>query len=151
GALVMTPPPGLLHQNVSGELYALLREAIQGLGLKVFTAPVAWRIGPGQVPEPDLVVAAVESLASRAVEVAPLLVVEVMSPSGRGRDLFEKRRIYAAGRASWYWLVDPAVPSLTVLRLEGETYHDEAHVVGDEAYEQREPLVVRVVPADLIR
>jgi len=48
------------------------------------------------------------------------LVVEILSPSGRGRDLSEKRRIYAAGGATWYWIVDPDEPSLIVLRLAGD-------------------------------
>ena len=150
GALVMTPPPNTGHQTVSGELHALLREAIRGRGLKVLAAPYAWRIGPGQVPEPDLVVAPVEAFTARALERLPLLVVEILSPGGRGRDLFEKRRIYAAGQASGYWIVDPDEPSLTVLRLVGTEYVEEARVAGGDAYQADDAFPVRVVPADLI-
>ena len=150
GALVMTPPPNTGHQSISGELYVLLREAIRGRGLKILTAPYAWRIGPGQVPEPDLVVAPVEAFTARALERPPLLVVEILSPSGRGRDLFEKRRIYAAGQATWYWIADPNEPSLTVLRLAGAEYVEDARAVGGEAYQADDPFPVRVVPADLI-
>ena len=149
GAFVMTTPPNTAHQNVSGELYAILRNAARGRGLMVFTAPYAWRIGPGQVPEPDLVVAPVEAFTARALERPPLLVVEILSPGGRGRDLFEKRRIYAAGQASWYWIADPDEPSLTVLRLVGTEYVEDVHVIGGEAYEADDPFRVRVVPEDL--
>ena len=151
GAIVMTPPPNIGHQSVSMELSVLLHRAIEGLGLKVLPAPVAWRIGPGQVPEPDLIVASPAVLTARAVEGPPILVVEVLSPSGRGRDLFEKRRIYADGRAQWYWIVDPTVPSLTVLRLANRAYEEDARVTGDEAYETHNPFAVRVIPAELTR
>jgi Uma2 family endonuclease len=151
GALVMTPPPSTLHQNASAELHVALHAAARTAGLKVLAAPVAWRIGPGQVPEPDLVVAAPEHITQRAVEGPPALVVEIVSPSGRGRDLFEKRRIYAAGRAAWYWILDPDEPTLTVLRLVGDAYEETSRVVGSEAYEAEEPLRLRVVPAALVR
>lgn len=92
-----------------------------------------------------------ESPAARAIAHPPLLVVEVLSPQGRGRDLFEMRRIYAEGGAAWYWIVDPLVPSVTVLRLVGDAYEEAARVVGDDALETGEPFPVRVVPNDLVR
>lgn len=151
GAIVMTPPPNVVHQQVSMELSVLLHRAIEGLDLRILAAPVAWRIGPGQVPEPDLIVASPAVLTTRAVEGPPLAVVEVVSPSGRGRDLYEKRRIYAEGRAQWYWIVDPTVPSLTALRLANGTYEEDARATGDEAYETHMHFAVRVVPAELTR
>ncbi|MDQ2726732.1 MAG: Uma2 family endonuclease [Actinomycetota bacterium] len=151
GALVMTPPPGTSHQHVVGELFVLLRQVARPLGLRTFVAPVAWRIGPGQVPEPDLLVAATEAVAERAIVAPPLLVVEVLSPTGRNRDLSEKRRIYAEGGATWYWLVDPAFPSLTVLRLAGQAYEQQALMEGSAPYITEEPFPVRVVPAELLR
>lgn len=150
GALVMTPLPGTSHQHVVLELAVLLREAARPVGLQTFVAPVAWRIGPGQVPEPDLLITGPEAVTERVIVGRPLLVVEVLSPTGRNRDLSEKRRIYAEGGAAWYWLVEPAVPSLTVLRLAGQTYEEQAMVEGTTAYVTEEPVPVRVVPAELI-
>ncbi|MGH9064047.1 MAG: Uma2 family endonuclease [Acidimicrobiales bacterium] len=150
GAIVMTPPPGTDHQAAVGELFVILRAAARPRGLRVLMAPVAWRIGPGQVPEPDLVVASPEVVGKRAVEGPPVLVVEVLSPHGHGRDLHEKRRIYAEGGASWYWIVDPAEPSLCVLRLAGDGYEEEARVTGSQTYETDQPFPVRVEPGELI-
>lgn len=150
GALVMSPPPGSAHQIVAAELAALLREGALPGGLRALFAPLAWRIGPGQVPEPDLMVVAPEAIGPRAIERPPLVVVEILSPSGRGRDLSEKRRIYAEGRAAWYWIVDPDEPGLTVLRLAGDVYEQEARVTDSEAYETDQPFPVRVVPAELL-
>ncbi|MGH9073910.1 MAG: Uma2 family endonuclease [Acidimicrobiales bacterium] len=150
GALVMTPPPDLDHQNALGELFVILHQVARPRGLRVIQAPFAWRIGPGQVPEPDLMVVRPEAVTRRAVVAAPVLVVEALSPHGPGRDLYEKRRIYAAGGAAWYWIVDPAEPSLTVLRLVADVYEEAARVAGAEAYEAEAPFPVRVVPAELL-
>jgi len=151
GALVVSPPPGPAHQTVAGNLFVLLNEASRAKGLRAFFAPLAWRIGPGQVPEPDLMVVSREAVGKQAVEHPPLLVVEILSPTGRDRDVYEKRRIYANAGAAWYWLVDPDQPSLTVLRLAADEYEEEARVVGSEAYATDEPVSVRIVPAELIR
>ena len=150
GALVMTPPPGTSHQNAVGELFVLIRQAARARSLRTFVAPVAWRIGPGQVPEPDLLVVAPEAVTERAVTAPPVLVVEVLSPGNRGRDLSEKRRIYADGGAAWYWIVDPAVPSVTVLRLADGAYVEHARVEGGQILTTEEPVAVRIVPADLL-
>ncbi len=151
GALVMSPPPGSAHQIVAAGLAALLREGARSRGLRALFAPLAWRIGPGQVPGPDLMVVDLDAIGPRAIERPPRLVVEILSPSGRGRDLSEKRRIYAEGRAAWYWIVDPEEPSVTVLRLVGGLYEEEARVTDSEAYETEQPILVRVVPAELLR
>jgi Uma2 family endonuclease len=150
GALVVTPPPGPAHQTVVGELFVVLREAARPHGLRAFMAPLAWRIGPGQVPEPDLMVVSPEAVGGRAIEKPPVIVVEVLSPTGKDRDLFDKRRIYEQAGALWYWLVDPAGPSLTVLRLVEGRYEEAARVVGDSRYTAAEPFPVTVVPNELL-
>ena len=48
-----------------------------------------------------------------------------------------------------YWLVDPDGPSLTVLRLAGGLYVEEAVVAGEEPYHADFPFPVTVVPARL--
>ena len=150
GALVMTPAPSTDHQHVLMRLCILLDAPARRRGMVVLPAPTAWRIGPGQVPEPDVIVATRDVITRRAVEGPPALAVEILSASGRPRDLYEKRRIYAEGGAAWYWIVDPDVPSLTVLRLQGDAYEEAAHVAGSDAHEATEPFALRIVPADLI-
>ena len=79
GAVVMTPPPGTGHQRVVARFVELLAEPARQLGLTVLPAPVAWRISPGHVPEPDVVVASNDVIAPRAIEGPPVLVIEVLS------------------------------------------------------------------------
>jgi hypothetical protein len=49
-----------------------------------------------------------------------------------------------------YWLVDPAEPSLTVLRLAEGRYVEEAKVTGDERYDASWPFPVSIVPSALL-
>ena len=60
-----------------------------------------------------------------------------------------KRCIHAHTGASQRSIADPDAPSLTVLRLVGSEYAEDAHVIGGEAYEADDPFTVRVVPEDL--
>lgn len=150
GSLVVSPPPSLRHQDVVGRLYRLLDDARPST-MRVFVAPLAWRIGAGQVPEPDLVVVENPPMAAGAIEVPPALAVEVVSPTSGNRDLFEKRRIYAVARCPTYWVVDPAQPSLLALHLEGQQYQEVARVQGSEAYRATRPFPLTVVPSGLVR
>jgi len=150
GVLVVSPAPPPLHQRVVGRLYGILSDAAPP-GMEVFTAPLAWWITTGQVPEPDVMVVRDSAVGERAIMAAPALVVEVLSAWGRRRDTHDKRDLYAAGGCPCYWIVDPDEPSLTVLALSGQQYEDLVRVVGGEAYEAAEPFRVRVVPIDLVR
>ena len=47
---------------------------------------------------------------------APDLVVEILSPGTRRRDLGRKRAVYDRDGAGEYWIVDPDAGSITVLR-----------------------------------
>ncbi|MGH9073872.1 MAG: Uma2 family endonuclease [Acidimicrobiales bacterium] len=148
GALVVSPAPRWPHQRAVFRLARLLDQAAPD-GVEVFTAPLAWPIREGEVPEPDVMVIERSSLGPEQVEGTPLLVIEVLSPTGRRRDLLTKRYLYASAGCPSYWIVDPDEPSLTVLGLEGHRYRQLAQVVGNEAFEATDPFAVIVRPADL--
>jgi Uma2 family endonuclease len=52
----------------------------------------------------------------------PDWVCEVLSPSTEGLDRAEKVPLYAREKVSHVWLVDPALRTLEVLRLDGPSY-----------------------------
>ena len=65
-----------------------------------------WHVGPELDFEPDIMVTDRSSPDDDVLRhPPPLLVVEISSPS-TAVDLGKKRRTYAAGGASWYWIVD---------------------------------------------
>ena len=82
------------------------------------------QISPGKYREPDLVFMLREH-ADRMGEQfwdGADLVMEVVSPDGRKRDLEVKRREYAQAGISEYWIVDPQASSITVLKLDNANY-----------------------------
>ena len=149
GALLVTPAPDVSHQIGVTAIWMLLHGA-RTTTHRVLVAPLDVRLSRATVLQPDVLVARKSDLTEARLEGAPVLAVEVISPSTRRIDLSVKRLTYEEARVPAYWLVDPEVPSLTVLHLEDGRYVEHAVVTGDEAYEAEFPFPVTVVPARLI-
>jgi Uma2 family endonuclease len=149
GALIVTPAPRVAHQHVVAEMLVRLRTAAPP-GVRVYTSPLDLRLRADTVMQPDLLVARREDFTETNLPVAPLLAVEVLSPSTRHIDLALKRaRLETAGCAS-YWVVDPDQPSLTAWDLVDGSYRQVADVSGSEGAELTRPFPIRVVPSDLL-
>jgi Uma2 family endonuclease len=73
---------------------------------------------------------------------APDWVCEVLSPSTAAIDRSEKMPIYAAHRVGHLWLVDPAIQTLEVLRLDGVSFR----AIATHAWE----CTVRAEPFDAV-
>lgn len=131
GELLVTPAPSPLHQRASRRLQRVLEDWFEPrAGIEVFNAPVDVILSSSDVLQPDLVVVADPTQVSqRGIEGAPLLVVEILSPSTVAQDRTAKARRYATFGIAHYWIVDPDVPSLECYRLAGAGY---ARVAGGE-------------------
>jgi Uma2 family endonuclease len=149
GTLIVTPAPRHLHQRVVGNLHITLRNGCPP-ELEVLLAPFDVVLGPSTVLEPDLLVARRSDVTERNLPVAPVLAIEVLSPSTRRIDLGTKRLTFEAAGVSSYWVVDPDEPSLTVLELDGGAYREVARIARAETWETTRPFTVRVCPADLV-
>jgi Uma2 family endonuclease len=148
GELLVTPSPRMIHQVAVLELAHVLRAAVPA-GLRVLVAPMDVRLSMRLQVQPDVLVIHDGPLDVPRVEEVPLLVVEVLSRTTRSRDLVTKRRAYEGAGIPSYWLVDPKVPSLTVLELVEGSYREVATARGDEAFRASRPFAVEVVPAAL--
>ena len=149
GTLLVSPAPNESHQTCVTSLVVLLRIARRP-GLKVLVAPFDVRLSQVTVLEPDVLVADKTGMTPARLEGPPLLAVEVLSPSTRHIDLGAKRLAYEAAGVPAYWLVDPEVPSLTVLELDAGRYVERATVAGDEPFSATFPFAVTVIPARLL-
>ncbi len=125
GALVVTPTPSYRHQDVVGNLHVTLRAACPS-HLKVLLAPFDVALAEDTLLQPDLLVARRSDFTERDLPVAPLLAVEVLSPSTRLIDLHLKRARYEAAGSPAYWVIDPDAPSLTVWELRDDQYAEVA-------------------------
>ena len=149
GLLLVSPAPTERHQRVLASLLAALHADCPE-GLRVYTAPLDVRLAERVQLQPDLVVVT-DGPAREKLDRVPLLCVEVLSPSTRRHDVVLKRRAFEAAGIPSYWIVDPLVPSLTVLELEEGAYVQTSIVEGDEAWTATLPFPVTVVPGDLLR
>ena len=86
GSLIVTPAPSPRHQGAVGELYLLLRLACPA-HLQVFLAPLDVALADDTIMQPDLLVARRADVTERDLPTAPVLAVEVLSPSSRPIDL----------------------------------------------------------------
>ena len=149
GTLIVTPAPSVRHQLVVGHLYLLLTATCPA-DLRVLVAPVDVALDDHTVLQPDLLVARKSDFTDRDLPTAPLLAIEILSPSTRRVDLTLKRsRLEAAGCPS-YWVVDPDEPSATVWQLQDQAYVEVAHVAGQEQVDLRVPYPVTLRPAALV-
>ena len=118
-------------------------------GLTVLFAPLAVALAEDTELQPDLLVAATRDFTAKELPRAPLLAVEILSPSTRGFDLTLKRdRLEAAGCEA-YWCIDPDQLTLTAWHLEHGRFVEVAYVSGDETFETERPFPIAIRPADL--
>ncbi|UNX54513.1 Uma2 family endonuclease [Georgenia sp. TF02-10] len=149
GSLVVTPAPSAGHQRAVVRLAVLLDRACPP-ALEVLVAPFDVALGPDTVLQPDVLATRRADLTDRDLPVAPLLAVEVLSPSTRLVDRNLKRARYEAAGTPSFWVVDPDQPALTAWGLSGGQYVHVAHVVGADVFRSPVPAAVEVVPARLV-
>ncbi len=126
GELFVTPVPLDKHQAISSNIVYALESLVrrQQLGL-TRTAPSGVRLSPDTLVIPDLYFVArhrVHHLGAKGMEGPPDLVVEILSPGTRRRDLTVKRSLYARFKAPEYSIIDPDTESVTVLTLASDVY-----------------------------
>ncbi|MCK0110586.1 Uma2 family endonuclease [Ornithinimicrobium sp. F0845] len=149
GSILVTPAPGRWHQTAAFGLARLLHEH-KPHELVVLMAPFDVDLSEDTSLQPDILVARRGDLTDRNLPTAPVLAVEVLSPSTRRIDLTLKRdRFREAGCAS-YWTVDPLVPSVTMWELQEGTYERVVVAQGDQPVAVTTPFPVRLTPSALL-
>lgn len=134
-------PPTVRHVQIVRRLTRVLDDAVPR---EYEVLPEAgWAVGPLRVLSPDIMVALRSDLDADMLRVAPLLVVEVLSPSTRREDLGRKRELYAQGGAPWYWLVDPESDTVTALELQGTAYV-QREILREGVHQVRKPFTVKL-------
>lgn len=131
-AYLMGPAPTLDHQDVVGEIYLQLRQALGERPCRVYIAPVDVRLPKADeadeaidtVVQPDLLVVCDPYKLDRAgVRGAPDLVVEVLSSGTASHDHQRKRQVYERAGVREYWLVHPVDRMVIIYRLEQGQFH----------------------------
>lgn len=119
GVLYMQAAPGTDHQNTLMEIVLALGDHVRTHKLgRLYTAPYSVRLNPAAQPvQPDIMFVSTDRLpppGSAGLSVPPDLVVEILSPSTRRRDMSVKLLAYEQGGVREYWIVDPVALTVTV-------------------------------------
>jgi Uma2 family endonuclease len=147
GELFVSPVPNDKHQAVSGNIVYALETFVRQRRLGwVRTAPSGVRLVDDTLVVPDASFLArdhADRRSEKGIVGPPDLIVEILSPGTRGRDLRLKRELYARFGAPEYWIVDPDAKTVSVLSL------------GEEGYEAVPPteggaLVSHVLPGFML-
>lgn len=130
-AFLMAPAPTTTHQDIAGEVFRQLGNALRGKPCRVFIAPVDVLLPKADeadeatdtVVQPDvLLVCDARKISERGVRGAPDWVLEVLSPATAGHDQVKKRQLYERQGVREYWLIHPRDKVLTVYTLNGAEY-----------------------------
>lgn len=149
GTLIVTPAPSSRHQVIVLNLGITLKAACTS-DFQVLIAPFDVALATDTVVQPDVLVARRSDLTERDLPAAPVLTIEVLSPSTRRVDLTLKRSRYEAAGSPSFWVVDPDGPSITVWELRDGTYVETAHAGADERLAVHLPFPVEITPARLL-
>ena len=123
-----TPSPVTWHQEISGNLFEIIRQFLRTNPLgKVYASPVdvVFSQEPLQVVLPDLVFVATERVSlitEKNLQGVPDLLVEILSPTTSLRDRWEKLALYERFGVPEYWIVNPERTTVQVIRLSGGGY-----------------------------
>lgn len=151
GTLLVTPAPSWSHQRLVFAVARMLDEVVPP-DLCVMTAPFDVTFGRCDTAfQPDVLVARFDAFTERNLPSAPLLVVEVRSPSTATIDNTLKSAAYARFGVPAYWLLDPIARTLIAFNLEGRSYVEAAEAGRDSVVDLTQPFPVRVNMPDLCR
>ena len=133
GEHFMTPSPIILHQLIAKRIFAALDRFAERTGCgEVLFAPVDVVLSPYDVVVPDIFFLSrdhVGRLHGSHLTDPPDLVIEILSPSTRGRDLGVKLRLYERFGVPEYWVLDPAAATARVF-LHGPRGYEEGMLLS---------------------
>jgi Uma2 family endonuclease len=145
GKLEVMNPPRLEHFLIARFLEKALEAEINRKSLEwICFKDAGIRTGQQKSRLAEICVVTLEqaqelSQKSLVFQTPPLLVVEVVSPESINRDYRYKRSEYAAAEIMEYWIVDPILNQLSVLRLE-EGFYEQTILTPSQ------PIVSQVFP-----
>ena len=117
GEILMSPSPKARHQQIALRIWKALDAWVGAKGLgRVDAAPLDVHLPSGDVVQPDVLFVSSTrlSIVQDWIRGAPDLVVEVLSPETRRRDLDVKAELYARNGVRESWFVDPDAAGIEV-------------------------------------
>jgi Uma2 family endonuclease len=121
GELIMVPAPNTEHQHFSRNLEFILWNYVRKNKLgQVYDAPIDVVLNNETVVQPDIIFISnqnKEIIKEKGIFGSPDLTIEIISPSSKYRDSYEKKDLYESFKIKEYWLVDPKNKNIEVFSL----------------------------------
>lgn len=118
----MSPAPTPIHQIVSGNLYAVLKEGSKkGCNKCKVLLPVDWKVSEDTIVQPDVLIAC-KPITKKYLDFPPALIIEILSPSTASKDRGEKKELYQQEKIKYYLIVDPQFKKIEVYQLINNEY-----------------------------
>jgi len=129
GVVYDMAPPSRIHQELSGELFAIIREyfKINNGSCKIYPAPFAVFLNEDDknYVEPDLsIICDPNKLDDKGCIGAPDWIIEIVSPSTKRMDYMIKLFKYRTSGVREYWIVDKAKNRILVYNFENNDIRD---------------------------
>lgn len=126
GELFVAATPTPFHQRVIINVVYAFEPIVRSRRLGViYTAPLTVRLAPGTAIEPDILYidwSRRQIVGPKVVDGAPDLVMEMLSPETRNRDLTEKKDRYRRAGVREYWIIDLTTRAVTIFSLVDAQY-----------------------------
>jgi Uma2 family endonuclease len=126
----MTPAPIINHQRICRKIVWHLSELLNDCRKCEVLLPVDWQITEDTVVQPDVLVVCGENITGAKLEIPPVMVFEVLSPSTTRKDRIIKYQLYEQAGVKYYCIIDPDTNSADVFLLRKDKY-GEAMVFKD--------------------
>jgi len=146
GDCFMSPAPRTRHQDISGNLFSLLKVYFKGTKKgRVFAAPTDVILSDTNIVQPDLLVilaARTFMITEKNIQGAPDIVIEIISETSRKTDEITKKKLYERHGVLEYWIVDPDLALVKIYRLTDGRYGR----AEERAQERGETLTTVLLP-----
>ena len=151
GEVYLLASPSFRHQTIVFELAKQLDNHLHGRPCRTLTAPFDVRLfgyatkfneNPNVVQPDVLVICDLENITEEGkYEGIPTLLVEVLSPSTKGKDLITKLDLYQRSGVREYWIVDPDKNILSQY-----AFTEERELLSNEFYRETDILESIIFP-----
>ena len=119
----MTPAPTMKHQRLSFKIAAQLDRLLRhcNKNCKMYQA-IDWQLTNDTIIQPDVLVVCGDFIEKKRLEIPPVLVFEILSPSTSQKDKVLKYGLYQDAGVQYYCIVTPEPVSIDVFHLNGDEY-----------------------------
>jgi len=130
GEVYLLASPNFKHQFAINELHGTFYNWFKGKKCQAFTAPFDVTLHKSKeninVVQPDVIVMCdIDKVDDKGkYKGVPTLVVEVLSPSTRNKDMIRKLELYRMTGVSEYWMVDVEKKAIHVYQFEQQNIAD---------------------------